>query len=52
MKNQIKGAAYALLLLWEAAMDALLGEHCDKCKTPIRVFPRDRYAHNLERHRR
>ena len=50
--HEVTGAAYALLMLLEAAKDALLGPHCDKCLTPTRVFPRDQYAHNLKRHRR
>jgi hypothetical protein len=50
--NEVKGAAYALLMLKEAALDALLGPHCTQCRVPTRVFPRDQYAHNLTRHRR
>ena len=35
---------------WESFKDALLGEHCTMCTSPVRVFPRDRHDHNLKRH--
>lgn len=47
----MKTVAFTFLCLWEAFLDAVLGEHCTKCRVPTRVYPRDLYAHNLKRHR-
>lgn len=47
----IQRLAFTALCSWEALLDALFGQHCDKCRVPTRVYPRDVYAHNLKRHR-
>lgn len=49
--TEAKGGAYALLILLETAVDAVLGPKCLRCPDRPRVFPRDQYAHNLRNHR-
>lgn len=48
MLRHVKEAGYALLMLAEAGLDALLGPPCPVCGE--HVFPKDRLQHSNREH--